>query len=143
LLLYSISFLSLFNTRVHIYLLLILGVVKRNPLFFHSISCKNNGFLFTTPNIKPWPVKWSFLNFMLVSCTTIIYFFHFLFIIKILFIIGHNKLTCSCKKYYFYLKTNSVKIGRNKLSILLVLVFCVCVCVCVCAINFEQLKHIY
>jgi len=29
----------------------ILGVVKRNPLFFHSISCKNNGFFFTTPNI--------------------------------------------------------------------------------------------
>jgi len=28
----------------------ILDVVKRNPLFFHSISCKNNGFLFT-PNI--------------------------------------------------------------------------------------------
>jgi len=28
----------------------ILGVIKRNPLFFHSISCKNNGFLFT-PNI--------------------------------------------------------------------------------------------
>ena len=27
----------------------ILGVVKRNPLFFHS--CKNNGFIFTTPNI--------------------------------------------------------------------------------------------
>ena len=25
--------------------LVILGVVKRNPLFFHSISCKNNGFL--------------------------------------------------------------------------------------------------
>jgi len=32
-------------------LYIILGVVKRNPLFFHSISCKNNGFLFTTPNI--------------------------------------------------------------------------------------------
>jgi len=31
--------------------LIILGVVKRNSLFFHSISCKNNGFLFTTPNI--------------------------------------------------------------------------------------------
>jgi len=31
---------------------IILGVVKRNPLFFHSISCKNNGFLFTTPNIN-------------------------------------------------------------------------------------------
>ena len=31
--------------------LIVLGVVKRNPLFFHSISCKNNGFLFTTPNI--------------------------------------------------------------------------------------------
>jgi len=30
---------------------LYLGVVKINPLFFHSISCKNNGFLFTTPNI--------------------------------------------------------------------------------------------
>jgi len=30
----------------------ILGVVKRNPLFFHSISCKNNGFLFTTSNIS-------------------------------------------------------------------------------------------
>jgi len=30
---------------------IILGVVKTNPLFFHSISCKNNGFLFTTPNM--------------------------------------------------------------------------------------------
>jgi len=29
----------------------ILGIVKRNPLFFHSISYKNNGFLFTTLNI--------------------------------------------------------------------------------------------
>jgi len=28
----------------------ILGVVKKNP-FFHSISCKNNEFLFTTPYI--------------------------------------------------------------------------------------------
>ena len=28
----------------------ILDVVKRNPLFFHSISCKTNGFLFTTSN---------------------------------------------------------------------------------------------
>jgi len=25
---------------------------NKNKLFFHSISCKNNGFLFTTPNIK-------------------------------------------------------------------------------------------
>jgi len=31
--------------------IIILGVIKRNPLFFHLISCKNNGFLFTTPNI--------------------------------------------------------------------------------------------
>jgi len=31
---------------------IILGVVKRNPLFFHSISCKNNEFLFTIPNIS-------------------------------------------------------------------------------------------
>ena len=30
---------------------LILGVVKRNPLFLHEIEWKNNGFLFTTPNI--------------------------------------------------------------------------------------------
>jgi len=29
----------------------ILGVVKRNPLFLHVIEWKNNGFLFTTPNI--------------------------------------------------------------------------------------------
>ena len=26
-------------------------VVKRNPLFLHEIEWKNNGFLFTTPNI--------------------------------------------------------------------------------------------
>ena len=30
---------------------LILGVVKRNSLFLHEIERKNNGFLFTTPNI--------------------------------------------------------------------------------------------
>jgi len=32
--------------------LVILGVVKRNPLFLHEIEWKNNknGFLFTTPN---------------------------------------------------------------------------------------------
>ena len=30
----------------------ILGVVKRNPLFLHEIEWKNNGFLFTTPNIN-------------------------------------------------------------------------------------------
>jgi len=30
----------------------ILGVVKRNPLFLHEIEWKNNGFLFTTPNIS-------------------------------------------------------------------------------------------
>ena len=29
----------------------VLGVVKRNPLFLHEIEWKNNGFLFTTPNI--------------------------------------------------------------------------------------------
>jgi len=40
---------SLFNVIIINYI--ILDVVKRNPLFFHSISCKNNGFLFTTPNI--------------------------------------------------------------------------------------------
>ena len=34
-----------------IFTAIILGIVKRNPLFFHSISCKNNEFVFTTPNI--------------------------------------------------------------------------------------------
>jgi len=37
------------QTRV-IAFIIILSVVKRNPLFFHSIlffHCKNNGFLFT------------------------------------------------------------------------------------------------
>jgi len=33
------------------YISVILGVVKRNPLFLHEIEWKNNGFLFTTPNI--------------------------------------------------------------------------------------------
>jgi len=38
--------------HIHIFIYIyIYYVVKRNPLFFHSISCKNNGFLFTTPNI--------------------------------------------------------------------------------------------
>jgi len=30
---------------------IILRIVKRNPLFLHEIEWKNNGFLFTTPNI--------------------------------------------------------------------------------------------
>jgi len=29
----------------------ILGIAKRNSLFLHEIEWKNNGFLFTTPNI--------------------------------------------------------------------------------------------
>jgi len=29
----------------------VLGLVKRNPLFLHEIKWKNNGFIFTTPNI--------------------------------------------------------------------------------------------
>ena len=31
---------------------IILGIVKRSPLFLHEIEWKNNGFLFTTPNIR-------------------------------------------------------------------------------------------
>jgi len=31
---------------------IILGVVKKNPLFLHEIEWKNNRFLFTTPNIS-------------------------------------------------------------------------------------------
>ena len=34
--------------NIYIY---ILSVVKRNSLFLHEIEWKNNGFLFTTPNI--------------------------------------------------------------------------------------------
>jgi len=34
-----------------LYVVIILGVVKRNPLFLHKIEWKNNGFLFITPNI--------------------------------------------------------------------------------------------
>jgi len=37
------------TSTIYLTFLYLLGVVKRNPLFFHSISCKNNGFLFTTP----------------------------------------------------------------------------------------------
>jgi len=46
--------LETWKVKIYIYIYIyiyILGVVKRNPLFFPSISCKNNGFLFTTPNI--------------------------------------------------------------------------------------------
>jgi len=38
----------IFVKKMYVY---ILGVVKRNPLFLHEIEWKNNGFLFTTPNI--------------------------------------------------------------------------------------------
>ena len=31
--------------------MLLLGIIKRNPLFLHEIEWKNNGFLFITPNI--------------------------------------------------------------------------------------------
>jgi len=31
---------------------MILGVIKRNPLFLHEIEWKNNRFLFTIPNIS-------------------------------------------------------------------------------------------
>jgi len=32
-------------------IIVMLDVVKRNPLFLHEIEWKNNEFLFTTPNI--------------------------------------------------------------------------------------------
>jgi len=35
----------------------VLGVVKRNPLFLHEIEWKNNGFVFTTPNITQIPCE--------------------------------------------------------------------------------------
>jgi len=40
-----------FNEKQEKRIPIILGVVKRNPLFLHEIEWKNNGFLFTTPNI--------------------------------------------------------------------------------------------
>jgi len=40
------------NKFYYIYIFIILGVVKRNPLFLHEIEWKNNGFLFTTANIN-------------------------------------------------------------------------------------------
>jgi len=53
LLILLINIYSFINININI---IILGVVKRNPLFFHSVSCKNNGFLFTTPN-KYYTIK--------------------------------------------------------------------------------------
>jgi len=41
---------------------IILGVVKRNPLFLHEIEWKNNGFLFTTPNIMKMLICWKTIN---------------------------------------------------------------------------------
>jgi len=40
---YIIEIKKLYNINIAIYYE-VLGVVKRNPLFFHSISCKNNDF---------------------------------------------------------------------------------------------------
>jgi len=48
----------------------VLGVVKRNPLFFHSISCKNNGFLFTTLNIT----KYIYINYKKTHTADFIFF---------------------------------------------------------------------
>jgi len=54
------------NLYIYIYLyylyLFILGVVKRNPLFLHEIEWKNNGFLFTTPNIKQCKLQDSIIS---------------------------------------------------------------------------------
>jgi len=44
---------------IHIYIYThVLGVIKRNPLFLHEIEWKNNGFLFTTPNIYIYIYIW-------------------------------------------------------------------------------------
>jgi len=50
------------NYNKRIYLKRILGVVKSNPLFFHSISCKNDEFLFTTSNILNYYQKIFFVK---------------------------------------------------------------------------------
>ena len=51
----------MFNFCFAIYIYIyILSVVKRNPLFLHEIEWKNNGFLFTTPNIY---IKIDLINF--------------------------------------------------------------------------------
>ena len=48
----------------------ILGVVKRNPLFLHEIEWKNNGFLFTTPNIKSLLTvhEYALIKYALINC---------------------------------------------------------------------------
>jgi len=43
----------------------LLGVVKRNPLFLHEIEWKNNGFLFTTPNI--WHMQFLLIKYSSIS----------------------------------------------------------------------------
>ena len=63
----------------------ILGVIKRNPLFFHSISCKNNGFLFTTPNIFS-----EIIHYIIESCVLSMIFVHhitnyFILYVKLLY----------------------------------------------------------
>jgi len=42
---------ALHFTAITMLPMFVLGVVKRNPLFLHEIERKNNGFLFTTPNM--------------------------------------------------------------------------------------------
>jgi len=44
------------SSNVSTYKGIILGIVKRNPLFLHEIEWKNNGFLFITSNIKKFYV---------------------------------------------------------------------------------------
>jgi len=51
---------------------IVLGVVKRNPLFFHSILCKNNRFLFTTPNTI-YIVKIIFSHLLFIFFLNILY----------------------------------------------------------------------
>ena len=53
------KFIKYFNTQWILRKMnFILGVVKRNPLFLHEIEWKNNRFLFTTPNMVFYILKW-------------------------------------------------------------------------------------
>jgi len=86
----------------------ILDVIKRNPLFFHSISCKNIGFLFITPNIYMYPQH--LIN--ILSCINInswilelLMFVRFIFSVTVLIYLCVKLWFCfkiPCLLYYRY-----------------------------------------
>ena len=54
---------------------IILDVVKRNPLFLHEIEWKNNGFLFTIPNISIKKSKMAHFSVQIQNSIRKLFFF--------------------------------------------------------------------